>query len=72
MLQRQPYLAGAQFSVADITTFAALIHGDFSGVAIPQDCVALLAWRAKVAERPGVKNRSGQSLDADDLRRLGF
>src|SRR5471032_859711 len=63
VLQRQPYLAGAQFSVADITTFAALIHGDFAGVAIPADCAALVAWRARVAERPAVKQRSGQSLD---------
>jgi len=72
VLKTQPYLAGAQFSIVDISAFAALIHGDFSGIAIPADCEALLAWRAKVAERPGVKHRSGQSLDADDLRRLGF
>lgn len=72
VLKHQPYLAGENFSIADITTFAALIHGDFSSIAIPADYEALIAWRAKVAERPGVKNRSGQSLDADDMRRLGF
>jgi glutathione S-transferase len=71
VLAGQPYLAGGQFSVADITAFAALIHGDFAGVAIPADCVALIAWRAKVAARPALQNRSGQSLDPEDLRRLG-
>jgi len=72
VLKSQPYLAGQQFSIVDISTFAALIHADFSGIAIPDDCEALIAWRAKVAERASVKNRSGLALDADDLRRLGL
>ncbi|GGC94526.1 glutathione S-transferase family protein [Undibacterium terreum] len=72
VLATQAYIAGEQFSIADITAFAALMHADAAGIAIPEDCVALLAWRSKVAERPSVKNRSGQAFDAEDLRSLGF
>jgi hypothetical protein len=32
---------------------------------------SLRTWRTTVAELPGVKNRSGQTFEADDLRRLG-
>ena len=67
-----PFVAGNDFSMADITLFAGLLFADLVGISIPKDYSALHAWRATVAERPSVKNRSGQSLDADDLRRLGF
>jgi glutathione S-transferase len=67
VLKTQPYVAGDAFSVADITVFAALMHADIAGLKIPDDCQALRAWRARIAERPSVKNRSGQQLDAQDL-----
>lgn len=63
VLQREPYVAGEQFSMADITVFAALMHAGAAGVAIPGECTALAAWQAKVAERPSVKNRSGQVME---------
>lgn len=63
VLASQPYVAGASFSLADITVFAALMHAGAAGVAIPADCPALAAWQAKVAERPSVKNRSGQVME---------
>lgn len=72
VLTSQPYVAGEQFSMADITVFAGLMFADVAGLHMPDDYVALLAWRAKVAERPGVKNRSGQAFEPEDLRRLGF
>ncbi|WP_295994369.1 glutathione S-transferase family protein [Rugamonas sp.] len=72
VLKTRPYLAGEQFSVADITAFAAMLHAVYAGVAIPVDCEALLAWQARVAARPSVQNRSGQAIDAEDLRRLGL
>ncbi|WP_081651290.1 MULTISPECIES: glutathione S-transferase family protein [Cupriavidus] len=67
VLRTQPYVAGEQFSVADITVWAALMHGDYAGLAVPADHTALLEWRARVGERPSVKNRSGQDLIAEDL-----
>lgn len=72
VLTTTPYLAGDSFSMADITLFAGLLFADVGGITIGDELTALKAWRTTVAERPGVKNRSGQSLDTDDLRRLGF
>lgn len=72
VLRGQPYAAGERFSMADITLYAGLLFADAAGLAIPADATALLAWRAKVAERPSVKNRSGQSFLPEDLKRLGF
>jgi glutathione S-transferase len=72
VLRRQPYVAGEQFSIADITVFAALNHAAVAGVEIPAEHVALLAWQEKVARRPGVSKRGGQSFEAEDLRRFGM
>jgi glutathione S-transferase len=60
VLATRPYIAGEQFSMADITAYCALLHAAFAGITVPEDCKALAAWQAKVAERPSVKNRSGQ------------
>jgi glutathione S-transferase len=60
VLATQPYLAGGQFSVADITAYCALLHAAFVDVTVPASLPALAAWQARVAERPSVKNRSGQ------------
>jgi glutathione S-transferase len=61
VLKTQTYIAGDEFSMADITAYAALLHAGFASVAIPDDCTALSAWQAKISERPSVKNRSGQA-----------
>jgi glutathione S-transferase len=61
VLTTQPYIAGDAFSVADITVYCALLHAAFPGVTVPEDCPALAAWQARIAERPSVKNRSGQA-----------
>ena len=72
VLERSPYVAGEHFSMADITVFAGLIFAEVAGVPIPQDAAALRAWREKVSALPSVRNRSGQTLLPEDLRRLGF
>jgi len=72
VLESQPFVAGEGFSMADITVFAGLMFADAAGVAVPASCSALNGWRAKVAELPSVKNRSGQNFVPDDLHRLGF
>ncbi|WP_285423820.1 glutathione S-transferase [Pseudomonas sp. efr-133-TYG-103a] len=56
VLRTQPYIAGEQFSMADITVFAGLIFAGFASIQIPENCTALAAWQAKVQERPSVKN----------------
>lgn len=51
VLANQPFAAGENFSVVDITLFVGLSFADFAKVAIPADCTALLAWRARMAKR---------------------
>jgi glutathione S-transferase len=63
VLKAHPYVAGDDFSMADITVYAALMHGSAAGIAIPDDCSALSAWQAKMSDRPSVKNRSGQVME---------
>src|SRR5476649_1191764 len=63
VLKAHPYVAGDDFSIADITVYAALMHAGAAGIAIPDDCSALSAWQAKISERPSVKNRSGQVME---------
>jgi glutathione S-transferase len=54
VLAKQPYLAGARFSVADITAFVGLTFADFAKVPVPAGLDHLSAWRARVAERPSI------------------
>jgi glutathione S-transferase len=62
-LKTHPYVAGDDFSMADITVYTSLLHAGAAGIAIPDDCSALSAWQAKMSERPSVKNRSGQVME---------
>ena len=72
VLRSQPFIAGENFSMADITVFAGLAFADAAGIPIDEELTALRQWRVKVSELPAVKQRSGQNFEADDLRRMGF
>lgn len=52
VLSGSNYVAGEDFSLADITLYAGLVFADFAGVNIPHECNNLIIWRSKVAERP--------------------
>lgn len=54
VLADNEFLAGAKFSMADITAFAGLAFADFAKVDIPASLTNLIAWRAKVAARPSI------------------
>jgi glutathione S-transferase len=54
VLESQPYLAGEQFSVADITAFAGLSFADFLKLEVPDDLQQLRAWQQRVAARPSI------------------
>lgn len=54
VLGGQPYVAGSEFSMADITAFAGLAFADFAKIDIPAECGNLLAWRGKVSQRPSI------------------
>ena len=54
VLVENEYLAGDDFSMADITAFAGLAFADFAKIDIPKDLTYLIAWRARVSERPSI------------------
>jgi glutathione S-transferase len=57
VLNRQPFVAGEAFSMADITVIGGLIFAGLLQLAVPGECAALQAWYARMQERPSVKNR---------------
>ncbi|MFT5643696.1 MAG: glutathione S-transferase [Janthinobacterium sp.] len=54
LLSGQTYLAGENFSMADITAFTGLAFGDFAKITVPDSCTNLKRWRAQVAARPSI------------------
>jgi len=54
VLADQPYVAGEDFTMVDITVFAGLAFADFAKVDIPADCSNLIAWRERVSQRPSI------------------
>lgn len=54
VLADRPYIAGDEFSVADITAFAGLAFADFAKIEVPAECANLKAWHQKVAQRPSI------------------
>lgn len=54
VLATQPFAAGQQFSVADITLFVGLNFADFAKIELPADLPHLTAWRARMAQRPSM------------------
>jgi glutathione S-transferase len=55
VLSTQAYVAGNAFSMADITVWAGLLFAGFAQIAVPPECTHLLAWKAKVDQRPSVR-----------------
>jgi glutathione S-transferase len=62
VLKKQPYIAGDNFSMADITVIGGLIFAELVDLPIPAECEALLAWYARMQERPSVQNRVTMSM----------
>ncbi|MGI9353467.1 MAG: glutathione S-transferase family protein [Rhizobiaceae bacterium] len=54
VLEKQDYVAGDTFSVADITVIAGLKFAGFANIDIPEDCTALKDWHARVSSRPSL------------------
>lgn len=69
VLSKTPFLTGDTFSMPDITLFAGLMFAEIVGLPIADEHNALKAWRAKVADIPAVKNRSGQIPLPEDVAR---
>ena len=54
VLKDQEFLAGEDFSMADITAFAGLGFADMANIDIPENCNHLKSWRQKMNERPNI------------------
>ena len=54
VLADSKYLAGDEFTMADITAFAGLAFADFAEVAIPDGLSHLQAWRDTIGARPSI------------------
>lgn len=52
VLGSSDYLAGGEFSMADITAFAGLAFADFAKVDIPAGLDNLTSWRKRLSKRP--------------------
>ncbi|MEM6290557.1 MAG: glutathione S-transferase [Myxococcota bacterium] len=53
-LADQPFVAGDAFTVADITTYAALVFAGFAKIDVPESCENLRRWHADVSQRPSI------------------
>jgi glutathione S-transferase len=66
ILKDQPYIAGKEFSMADITVIGGLVFASIVKLPVPAECTALLAWYERVRERPSVKSQPAFSALAVD------
>ncbi|MFT8720040.1 glutathione S-transferase [Acetobacter sp.] len=57
VLRKQSYIAGETFSMADIAVIGGFIFAAAVKLPIPQECTALLAWFARMQERPSVREQ---------------
>jgi glutathione S-transferase len=57
ILEKQPFIVGEAFSMADITVIGGLIFAGLVELSVPADCEALRTWYSSMQERPSVKNR---------------
>ncbi|WP_343654452.1 glutathione S-transferase [Paraburkholderia caribensis] len=65
VLQKQPYIAGDFFSMADIAVIGGLVFTKIVKLEVPAELKALHAWHEKVQERPSVQNWKTMSEPVD-------
>jgi glutathione S-transferase len=54
VLQRQPFIAGDKFSMADITVIGGLVFAAIVNLDIPPECRVLLSWYERMKKRESV------------------
>lgn len=57
VLQQQPFIAGAKFSMADITVIGGLVFAAIVNLEIPPECKALVSWYDRMKKRESVINQ---------------
>ncbi|SCW98297.1 glutathione S-transferase [Pseudomonas sp. NFACC05-1] len=55
LLKDRPFVAGDKFSMADIAVLGGMIFASLVQLAVPEECVALRAWHARMEERSSVQ-----------------
>ena len=53
-LADKTWLAGEDFSVADITAYAGVMFAGVAKIDIPEDCANLKAWHGRMQARPSI------------------
>lgn len=66
VLRNQPYVAGNEFSMADITVIGGLVFASIVKLTVPVECDALLARYKRMQERPSVRTQPAFSVLAAD------
>ena len=54
VLAKQPFLAGDQFTMADITAFAGVLFAAIAKIEVPRELGKLISWHERVAGRPSI------------------
>lgn len=55
VLQNRPFVAGNEFSMADIAVLGGMIFASLVKLPVPDECEALRAWHARMLERSSVQ-----------------
>ncbi|WP_133647271.1 glutathione S-transferase [Paraburkholderia flava] len=72
VLRNQPYIAGNEFSMADITVIGGMIFASIVKLPLPVECTALMAWYDRMLERPSVRNQPAFSALLVDQDKFSF
>lgn len=54
VLANSTYLAGENFTIADITAYAGMVFAGFAKIVIPEDLHNLMAWKQRLKARPSL------------------
>jgi glutathione S-transferase len=54
-LAQSEFVAGARYSIADITTLVSVDFARWVKLSIPEHCAHLRRWHAQVSQRPSAK-----------------
>lgn len=66
VLQRQPFVAGDKFTMADITVIGGLVFAAIVDLEIPPECQALLAWYERMKKRESVASQPAFAASASE------
>ena len=69
ILASRNFLAGEQFSMADITLYASVAFAQGAGLEVGSEFRSLWSWHERIESLPCVRNRSGREFLPQDISR---